>query len=308
MIFASDGRVLFEECAQALVHELRDRAGDVGVQLALGLAFELRLRQLHADHRDQAFAHIVAGQIFFDVFEQAHLLPGIVDGAGQGRAESGKMRAAVDGVDVVGEAEHRLGIGVVVLQSDLHVHAVAVVFHVDGLVVQHLLAAIEMLDELGDAAVVLELGVLGLAGLRIGGALIGQRDQQSLVEECEFAQALRQRVVVIFGRGEDGTVGQEVNLGSALLGRAGLLQLAGGLALGIVLLPGGAVAPDFQLQVFAQRVDAGDAHAVQSAGNLVGGRIKFSAGVQRGHHHLRRGNFLAVDHHVVAREYRARRR
>ena len=38
---------------------------------------------------------------------------------------------------------------------------------------------------------------------------------------------------------------------------------------------------------------------MQSAGNFVGGRIKFSAGVQRGHHHLRRGNFLAVDHHVV---------
>ena len=94
--------------------------------------------------------------------------------------------------------------------------AVAVVFHVDRLVVQHLLAAIEMLDELRDAAVVLELGVLGLAGLRIGGALVGQRDQQSLVQEREFAQALRQRVVVIFGRGEDRAVGQEVDFGSAL--------------------------------------------------------------------------------------------
>ena len=33
---------------------------DVGIELALGLPFELRLRQLHADHRGQAFAHIVA--------------------------------------------------------------------------------------------------------------------------------------------------------------------------------------------------------------------------------------------------------
>jgi hypothetical protein len=41
--------------------------------------------------------------------------------------------------------------------------------------VQHLFAAIEMLDELGDAAVVLEVGVLCLARLRIGGALVGQR-------------------------------------------------------------------------------------------------------------------------------------
>ena len=46
-------------------------AGDVGVELALGLPFELRLRQLHADHGDQTFAHVVAGQVFFYVLEQA---------------------------------------------------------------------------------------------------------------------------------------------------------------------------------------------------------------------------------------------
>ena len=38
---------------------------------------------------------------------------------------------------------------------------------------------------------------------------------------------------------------------------------------------------------------------MQSARNFIGGRIKFAAGVQRGHHHLRRRNFLTVDHHVV---------
>src|SRR6202021_256110 len=97
----------------------------------------------------------------------------------------------------------------------------------------HLFAAIEMLDELGDAAVVLEIGLLGLAGLRIGGALIGEGDQQSFVQECEFAQALRQRVVVVFRSGEDAAVGQEVNFRPALLGRAGLIQLVGGLALGM---------------------------------------------------------------------------
>ena len=91
-------------------------AGDIGIQLALGLSFELRLRQLHADHRDQAFAHVVAGQILFDVLEQAQLLPGVVDGAGQRRAEAGKVRAAVHRVDVVGEAENRFRVGVVVLQ------------------------------------------------------------------------------------------------------------------------------------------------------------------------------------------------
>ncbi len=209
------------------------------------------------------------------------------------------MRAAVDGVDVVGEAENGFRVAVVVLQANLHGHAAALGFHVDGLIVQHLLAAVQMLDELGDAAVVLELGALGLAGLRVGGALVGERDHQTLVQESQLAQALRQCVVVVFRRGEDGFVGHEVNFGSVILGGSGLFQLAGGVAFRVRLLPGESVAPDFEIEFFAKRVHAGDADAVQSAGNFVRVAVEFSAGVQRGHHHLRGGNFFAVDVHRV---------
>ena len=83
------------------------------------------------------------------------------------------MRAAVDRVDVVGKTENRFRVGVVVLKRDLDVHVFLVGFHVDRLVVERLLAAVEVLDEFGYAAVVLELGALGFAGLRIGLALIG---------------------------------------------------------------------------------------------------------------------------------------
>src|SRR5579864_4916012 len=165
-------RILLKERSQALIHKLRDRAGNVGVELALRLPFKLRLWQLHADDRDQAFTHIVAGEILFYVFEQSHLLPGIVDGAGQSRAESGKMRASVDGIDVVGEAENRFRVRVVVLQTNFHVNAVAVVLHINRLVVQHLLATIQVLDEFRDAAVVLELGMLRFTGLRIRRAFV----------------------------------------------------------------------------------------------------------------------------------------
>ena len=297
---AGDGGVLFEERAQLFVDERLHDAGDVGIQLALGLPFELRLRQLHADHGDQAFAHVVAGQIFFDVFEQAHLLAGVVDGAGQRSAEAGEMRAAVDSVDVVGEAEDGFGVAVVVLQADFHDDAVFLGFHVDRLVVQDLFAAIEVLNELRDAAVVLEVGVLGFAGLRIGRPLVGQRNEQAFVQEGELAQPLGQRVVVVFGGGEDALVRQEVNLGPGL-GFHGtrLLQLAGGFAFGVGLLPRESVTPDFEFEVFAQGVHAGDADAVQTAGNLVGRRIEFSAGVQLGHHDLRGRDFLAIDVHVV---------
>ena len=89
---AGDRRILLEEHAQALVHKCLHGAGDVGVELALGLTFELRLRQLHADHRDQAFAHVVAAQVFLHVLEEPKLLADGVDGARERGAETRQMR------------------------------------------------------------------------------------------------------------------------------------------------------------------------------------------------------------------------
>ena len=77
------------------------------------------------------------------------------------------------------------------------------------------------------------------------------------------------------------------------------LQFAGGLALGVSLLPGETVAPDFQFELFAERVDATYSYAVQSAGNFVGVAVELAASVQRSHHYLRGGNLFAVDIHVI---------
>ena len=161
---------------------------------------------------------------------------------------------------------------------------------------QHGLAAIEVLDELRDAACVAELGALRLAGLGIGGALIGQRDFQSLVQEGEFAQPLRQRVVVVFGRGEDGLVRKEVNLGAALLARSRFAQFAGRQAAAEIHLPGVPVAPDLDIELLRQRIHAAHAHAVQSAGDLVVRGVELAARVKLGQHHLHCGHHLPVAH------------
>ncbi len=141
--------------------------------------------------------------------------------------------------------------------------------------------------------------MLGLAGLLVGGALVGERDDQALVEEGEFAQTIGEGVVVVLGDGEDRAVRHEVNLGAAALGGARLGQLGGGNALGIFLLPDGAVAADLQIELLGERVDAADADAVKTAGNLVGGAVELSAGVQHGHHHLGCGQALAVHIHLI---------
>src|SRR6266700_2066012 len=106
-----------------------------------------------------------------------------------------------------------------------------------------------MLNKFSNAAGVTELSALGLAGLGIGGALVGEGDFKALIEEGHFAQALREGVVVVFGNGEDGLVGQEVHLGSASLAGACLSQLAGRQAATEVHLPGVIVAPDLYVEL-----------------------------------------------------------
>ena len=49
---------------------------------------------------------------------------------------------------------------------------------------------------------------------------------------------------------------------------------------------------DFEIEFLAERVHAGDAYAVQSAGNLVSGGVEFSSSMQLGHDDLRRGDAL----------------
>ena len=87
------------------------------------------------------------------------------------------------------------------------------------------LAAIEVLDELRDAAGVAEFGAASFAGFGVGGALVGERDLEALVQESHFAQPLRESVVIEFGGGEDGSVGQEMNTRAATLAGAGFPQL-----------------------------------------------------------------------------------
>ena len=163
-----------------------------------------------------------------------------VDGAGERRAEAGQVRAAIHGVDVVGEAEDVLRVAVVVLQRHFHgeragvVGQLAVGLEVDRLFVQHRLAAVEVLDEFGDAAGVQEL--VRLLGID---ALVGQGDLEALVQERQLAQALGQGVVVEHRRLHDGGVGLEGDAGAGLAaGLAGLGQRRLGNAAGVFLLPG----------------------------------------------------------------------
>ena len=148
------------------------------------------------------------------------------------------MRAAVNGVDGVGEGENIFGVAIVILERDFHVHLAALAFHIDRRVVERLLAAIEVLDELGDAAGEAELGFLVVA-------LIIEGDFQAFIEEGQLTEALRKRVEAVIDGGKDRRVGMERDFRSGFFRFAGGLELGGGDALLVELLPDLAVAPDF---------------------------------------------------------------
>ena len=162
-----DVGVLFEERAELVVDDRLDDALDLGVaELGLGLPFELRLRDLHADDRGQAFADVVAAdRRVLQVLRQVVLRRVGVDGARQRGAETREVRAAFVRVDVVGEGVERLGVAVVPLQRDLGVDPVLLAAHVDRLLVDRRLVLVQVLDERDDAAFVQELVRLAAVAL-----------------------------------------------------------------------------------------------------------------------------------------------
>ncbi len=109
----------------------------------------------------------------------------VVERPGQRRAEGGEVGAAVALGDVVGEGEDVLVIGVVPFERDLDADLVALPGDRDRIGDERGLGAVEIFDEGGDAALVIELDFLALIV-----ALVGQDDANAGVEEGELAVAV----------------------------------------------------------------------------------------------------------------------
>ncbi len=108
-----------------------DDAFDFGrKQFHLRLRLELRIAVLDRNHRRQAFAHIVAGDLRILVLQQIVRLRVLIDRAREGAAKTGQMRAAVRIVNRVRVAENLVVVAVVVLQHDFDMHFVFLVVDV----------------------------------------------------------------------------------------------------------------------------------------------------------------------------------
>src|SRR5262249_45364749 len=162
---------------------------------------------------------------------------------------------------------------------------------VNRLVVEDVLALVEMLNELGDTAAEVELR----SASRFF-PFIRQLDRQTLVQERKLAEPGGQRIEVELRRGHDGAVWLESDLGArALAGFACLGQRSLGNTRGVVLFPSETVAPDLQVQRFGERVYATHANPMQAAGDFITVGIELAASVELRHYDFsRRYAFFGV--------------
>jgi len=136
--------VFFQESQEAFAEDGFDIAFHFRVaELALGLAFKLRVRQLDADDCRQAFAHVIAAQILLFFLEQVLGTGVVIQSAGKGRTETGNMSAAFRVVDIIGESQKGFIVFIVILQSDFHFATVDFLVDVEDVIVLDVLVAMQ---------------------------------------------------------------------------------------------------------------------------------------------------------------------
>ena len=297
---ARDRRVLLEVGGEAFVDELLDEPLDLGVaELRLRLPLELRVRQLDRDDGHEPLADVVAlERRVLEVLEERVGRRVGVDGPRERRLEADQVRPAVDGVDVVREAEDRLVVAVVVLHRDLDDDPVLLRDDGDRLRVDRGLARREELDEGDDAPLVVEVVAPGRLA-----PLVADGDLQAAIEEGQFPQALREGLEGELGRLEDLRVRLEAGPRAGPLGDADLGERLARHAAIVRLIPDLAPAADLDLAPLRQRVHHRGPDAVEPARDLVGLVVELPARVQHGHDDLGRalpGSRVLVDRHAPA--------
>ena len=206
--------------------------------------------------------------------------------AGERGAEAGEVGAAFGRVDVVDVGVDVFGVLGRVLQGDFDGDAFAVAFDVEDIGVDRLAGAVEVLDVLAEAVVV-------LVRFFFAGAVVGDGDADALVQEGQLLHALLERGEDELRVREDLRVGFERGFGAAFGGVADAADVGLGDAAFVLLVVDLAVAADFDFAPFGEEVDDGDADAVEAAGGLVGAFFEFAAEFEDGHHAFERGDVAA---------------
>src|SRR5207302_3430077 len=208
------------------------------------------------------FAHVLTAEIRVLFLEDPGLARVPVEHVRQRGAKAGQVGAAFGRVDRIGERDHVLDEGLVVLQRDLDLRPFDLAVDVERRNVDDGLVSVERPDEGDDAALEVE-------GARVAKGLVCQRDLKALVEVRHLAEAVLDDLAVELGVREDLRVGPEPDDRAGVVGLADNLDRApryAALELHVVDL---AAEMDPDLQLLAEEVDGRDAHAVEAGRHLV---------------------------------------
>ena len=295
-------QILFENLADGLLHSATDlRVAEFG----LGLAFELRLGHFDGDDGRQAFAEVFRADFHLGFGQETVLFSVILERAGQSGAEADQVRTALDRVDIVDVRVDVLVEVRVVLHGHLDGDGL-VGLQVDGLLGEAAAVAVEVFDELPQAFFGIEdifrfdrmFDAVFVIDDLVCLAQVAQGQADALVEVSQFAETVGQGFVVVdtVGGGEDLRIRVEGDDGSRIGGFPHDLDVVERLALGILLHEDLAFAVDLCAEMVGEGVHAGDADAVQTAGNLVAVFAELTAGVEHREDHLEGGAFLLFVH------------
>jgi len=256
--------VFFEEDGELLVHRSLHRTPDLRIpQLGLGLPLELRLHDLHAENAGETFPHIVSGEALLGFLEEVVLPAVIVDGPCEGRFQPGEVGPTFMGVDVVHEGVGVLAEAIVILHGQLDLGLLPTRFEIDDLRVQRLTTSPEELHKGGQSALVVVF--LDSGFLLTIEAFVGEGDAEPLVQERQFTKTVGEGAVVELQLSENRRVGDEVDLGTLLLGLPQDRELSLFDPPSILLVVDLPISGDLNLQRLGKGVHDADTYPVQSA-------------------------------------------
>ena len=194
-------------------------------KFGLGLSFELGLCHLDADDGGKTFAEVFTGDFHLCLLNLlgSGLLSIFLQHAGDGSAETCKVRTTLDGVDVVDVGMEVFAVAGVVDDGHFHGDAVTLGVDVDDIGDKGRAHGVLVTDKLAQAEFTVEYLLMGFP-LLVLLAHVGQCDGESGIEECQFAHAVGEDAVAVCGGGEDFRVGPELLARAAQFGLADYLH------------------------------------------------------------------------------------
>ena len=154
--------------------------------------------------------------------------------------------------------------------------------------------AVDIADELLKAILAIEDILTGVALVVL--AQVGQGDSNTSIEEREFAHAVGQNVVLIFGGDENGVVWPELLACTTEFGLTHNLDVVEGLSLLVFLLVNLIITENLTSHVLGKSINATDAHAMQTSRDLVASLVELTSSMQHSHNDFQSALVLLLVH------------